>query len=100
EAMRCVAGPPVQVHEELRTYLRRLRDRGLADADLDPETGANLLMGSLFADAIARDAVPERYVYAPDDAPERYVKLFLRAIGATPVQPEPPGREQARAAGS
>lgn len=96
EAARCVAGPPVRVHQELRSYLRRLRDRGMADADLDPEVAAHMLMGSLFADAVARDAVPERYAYAPDEVPARYVKLFLRAIGAVPVPARSPaGREGA-----
>lgn len=100
EAARCVAGPPVQVHEELRTYLRRLRDRGMADAGMDPDTGAHMLMGALFADAIARDVVPERYPYPPEHAPERYVTLFLRSIGAVPADAEPPGREQGARPGS
>ena len=92
EAARCVAGPPVQVHEELRTYLRRLRERGMVDGGWDLDAAANMLMGALFADAVARDAVPERYAFSPEEAPRRYVTLFLRAIGAAPVpaQPRPP----------
>lgn len=89
DAARCVAGPPVQVHAELLRYLHRLRDRGMADAGWDPEAAANLLMGALFADAITRDAVPERYAYPDHEAPERYVTLFLRAIGIRPAGPDP-----------
>jgi AcrR family transcriptional regulator len=90
EAARCVAGPPVQVHEELRGYLYRLRERGMVDGGWDVEAAANMLMGALFGDAIARDAVPERYAYPPDEAPELYVTLFLRAIGAVPLPAHSP----------
>jgi AcrR family transcriptional regulator len=89
DAARCVAGPPVKVHEELLRYLRRLRERGMVDEAWDPDAAANMLMGTLFADAIARDAVPERYGYPEDEAPVRYITLFLRAIGVRPVPDEP-----------
>ena len=89
DAARCVAGPPVKVHDELLAYLYRLRDQGMADAGWDPDAAANMLMGTLFADAIARDAVPERYGYPENEAPERYITLFLRAIGVRPVPGEP-----------
>jgi AcrR family transcriptional regulator len=85
EAVRCVADVPVRVHGELLAYLHRLRERGMADGGWEPDAAANLLMGALFADAVARDAVPERYGYTEDEAPERYVALFLRAIGARPA---------------
>ena len=86
----------MQVHEELRSYLRRLRERGMVDGGWDLDAAANMLMGTLFADAVARDAVPERYAYPPDEAPERYITLFLRAIGAVPS----PAQSPAAAAGS
>lgn len=84
EAARCVAGPPVQVHDELRGYLARLRERGMAAPQMDPDTAAHFLMGALFADAVTREAVPERYPYAEEEVPKRYVAMFLRAIGAAP----------------
>jgi AcrR family transcriptional regulator len=89
DAARCVAGPPVKVHAELLAYLRRLQERGMVDDGWDPDAAANMLMGTLFADAIARDAVPERYGYGEDEAPERYITLFLRAIGVRPAPGEP-----------
>lgn len=95
EAARCVAGPPVKVHAELLAYLHRLRERGMVQGGWDPDAAANLLMGTLFADAVGRDVVPERYGYSPDDAPQLYVTLFLRAIGAVPS----PARAPARPAG-
>ena len=85
EAARCVADTPVRVHGELLDYLRRLRERGMAEGGWEPDAAANLLMGALFADAVGRDAVPERYPYSEEEAPERYVTMFLRAIGAEPA---------------
>ena len=99
DAARCVAGPPVAVHTELLNYLHRLRERGMAATDWDPDAAANLLMGSLFADAVARDAVPEKYPYPEAEAPARYVKMFLRAIGAVPGPADGPGAVGAAPAG-
>lgn len=99
DAARCVAGPPVQVHTELLQYLQRLRDRGMADGDWEPDAAANLLMGALFADAIARDALPEKYAYPEEAAPEKYVRMFLRAIGVAPAPAAGPEAAGAAAAG-
>ena len=99
EAARCVAGNPMRVHSELLGYLHRLRERGMVDLDWEPDAAANLLMGALFADAVARDAVPEKYPYPEADAPAKYVKLFLRAIGAVPGPADGPDAAGAAAAG-
>lgn len=99
DAMRCVAGPPVQVHTELMEYLQRLRERGMADGEWDADGAANLLMGALFADAIARDAVPEKYPYPEADAPAKYVRMFLRAIGVVPGPAAGPEAADAAPAG-
>jgi hypothetical protein len=40
-----------------------------------------MLMGTLFADALGRDCMPERYTYSERDGIRHYVSLFLRAIG-------------------
>ncbi|HEX5871196.1 MAG TPA: hypothetical protein VFY65_12305, partial [Longimicrobium sp.] len=76
-----------------------LRDRGMADGEWEPDAAANLLMGALFADAIARDAVPEKYEYTEADAPAKYVRMFLRAIGAVPAPAEGPEAAGAAPAG-
>jgi AcrR family transcriptional regulator len=85
---------PTQVNAGLRAYLVRLRERGLTRRDLDVEAAASMLMGAMFGDAMGRDLMPLSYPYALEDAPERYVELFLRTIGAeasagtTPSLPE------------
>lgn len=73
---------PEAVAEELEDYLLRLRERGMADPDFDHMAAAAMLMGALFTDVMGREMMPERYAYTEAEAPERYVRLFLRAIGA------------------
>lgn len=99
EAMRCVADNPARVHDELRRYLHRLRERGMADPGCDPEAASNMLMGALFSDAVGRDALPEKYPYPEAEAPGRYVTLFLRAIGAVPAPAQGPEAAGAAPAG-
>src|SRR5581483_2565170 len=70
---------------ELRDYVIRLRDRGLADPDVHAGTAAAMLIGALFAEAVGRDIMTEIYDYNIDEAIAGYVKLFLRAIGASPT---------------
>ena len=85
EMAACAGAAPRAVAAELERYLGRLRERGMADDDLDAEAAAAMLMGALFTDAMGRDMMPERYSYSEAEAPERYVRLFLRAIGAAPA---------------
>jgi AcrR family transcriptional regulator len=65
----------------LEHYLERLRERGLTRGDWQPRAAASLLLGSLFADAISRDLIPDHLPSPAADAPRQYVELFLNAIG-------------------
>lgn len=90
--MGCMAEEPEMAHragaapeavaEELEEYLLRLRERGLAAPDFDHQAAAAMLMGALFTEVMGRDMMPERYAWTEAEAPERYVRVFLRAIGA------------------
>lgn len=82
EMAKCAQNQPMRVSTELRIYLRRLQELGLADEGFDVGTATSMLIGSLFHDAMGRDIMPELFSYSPEQAPARYVKLFLRAIGA------------------
>lgn len=73
---------PARVAAELRGYLERLTERGMAHPDLDVEAATALLMGALFVDAMSRDIDPDRFGFTMDEAAGRYVGLFVRAIGA------------------
>ena len=72
---------PVRAARALAQYLRRLRQRGLAQAEFDPRAAAALLIGTLFADAMGREIMPDLYANEPNQALREYVALFLRGIG-------------------
>jgi len=72
---------PVRAAQSLAQYLRRLRQRGLAQAEFEPRAAAALLIGTLFADAMGREIMPDLYANEPDQALREYVTLFLRGIG-------------------
>ena len=73
--------PPARAAQALCRYLRRLRDSGLAKAEFNEVTASTMLMGTLFADAMGRDLMPDMYQNDPDQALDEYVRLFLRSIG-------------------
>jgi AcrR family transcriptional regulator len=82
EMGRCVVDGPVAVVRELEGYLARLAARGMADRELDVEAAAAMLMGAMFGDAMGRDVAPSRFPFTAEEAGERYLRFFLRAIGA------------------
>ena len=59
---------PVRAARALAQYLRRLRQRGLAQAEFDPRAAAALLIGTLFADAMGRDIMPDLYANEAEQA--------------------------------
>ena len=71
----------------LEQYLAKLVACGRTTGEWDPRAAANMLLGTLFADAISRDIMPERLPSPADDAPRQYVELFLNAIGYHPSKP-------------
>lgn len=71
-----------QVHDTITSYIRGLQRAGRADADVDVETAAVMLTGTVMSDVMGRPIVPD--VYPPlAEVAERYARLFLRAIGCT-----------------
>jgi outer membrane protein len=73
---------PAQSFVELSGYIERLAQHRFIPSSADARPAAAMLMGTIFADAMGRDLMPE--MFPPrDKAPATYVRLFLRAIGAT-----------------
>ena len=66
----------------LRAYLEALRAADMCAPDVDLAVAANVLSGVVFADAMGRDVHAHCYPYSAEEAPQRYVAFFLRAIGA------------------
>ena len=72
---------PRQASNELCLYLTALKREGNAGEDFDPKTAAAMLMGSIFADAMGRDMMPDVYPQPQDEAAQMYSRLLLQAIG-------------------
>ena len=73
---------PRRVFAELREYLERLRAAGLAAPDFDTSAAAAMLMGAVFTDAMTRDIMPDMHPYSAEEAPDRYVRLFMHTLGS------------------
>lgn len=72
--------PGASMHA-LRTYLLRLRERGLARAEFNASAAAAMLTGVLFADVLGRDLMPELYTRDAQSVIAEYVRIFLRGLG-------------------
>jgi outer membrane protein len=73
---------PAQSFANLVTYIERLAEKRFIPSATDAKPAAAMLMGTLFADAMGRDMMPD--MFPPEkQAPATYVRLFLRSIGAT-----------------
>jgi AcrR family transcriptional regulator len=75
---------PRNVILALSSYLEQLQREGRASSDFDPRTAALSLFGSLLADAMGRDLMPDLYHESLEESADRYATLFLRGIGAVP----------------
>jgi AcrR family transcriptional regulator len=65
----------------LTDYVLRLQSRGLAAPDGDVPTAVSMLMSALFGDAISRGVMPGAFPQPVEEAPAKYVRVFLRALG-------------------
>ncbi len=77
-----IADHPTVSFRELRAYVDRLHTSGAIPDVANANAACTMLLGTLFSDALHRDVMPSMFPPAPD-APRTYVRLFLRALGAT-----------------
>jgi hypothetical protein len=68
----------------LRGYAQRLQTTGVAADDADTSTAVAMLMSSMIGDAISRDVMPTAFPQPESEAPARYVRVFMRALGVDP----------------
>jgi AcrR family transcriptional regulator len=66
----------------LTTYVARLQELGMADENADVATAVAMFMSTLFGDTICRDLMPNGFPQPAEEAPAKYVRTFLRSIGA------------------
>lgn len=81
EMSECASFVPRQASNDLCLYLTALKRQGSAMEEFDPKTAAAMLMGSIFADAMGRDMMPDVYPQPADKAARMYTRLLLQAIG-------------------
>ncbi len=74
----------------LTDYVLRLQATGVVETDADIHTAVAMLMSSLFGDALCRDIIPNSFPQPAEEAPQRYVRTFLRALGARAASVAPP----------
>ena len=72
---------PVRATNELCAYFGKLREKGFTTDEFDPTVASNMLIGSLFHDAMGRQMMPEIYNKPINKAPGKYAHMILRAIG-------------------
>ncbi|HEX3865489.1 MAG TPA: helix-turn-helix domain-containing protein [Gemmatimonadaceae bacterium] len=65
----------------LRDYVQRLYDAGFVAEDGDAPAAVAMLMSAMFGDAISRSVMPSAFPQPESDAPGRYVRVFMRALG-------------------
>ena len=85
EAAICICEGPNCAGMLLTDYVLRLQSLGLADPDGDIPTAVAMLMSSMFGDAISRDVMPNTFPQPESEAPQKYVRVFMRALGVTPA---------------
>lgn len=76
----------------LTAYVIRLQAAGQADETADVATAVSMFMSSMFGDAISRDVLPHAFPQPEEEAPAKYVGVFLRAVGALGVDDAVPLR--------
>ena len=71
----------VEVHHYVDAYVARLQELGLAAKDADSDAAVTMLISAVMSDAMGRPMAP--HTFPPSDqAASRYVRCFLRMIGA------------------
>jgi AcrR family transcriptional regulator len=70
--------------EVLARYVASLEAQQLAPGDGEPRTAISMLMSSLFGDAMCREIMPGAFPEPAAEAPGRYARTFLRAVGVSP----------------
>ncbi|GAC1653289.1 MAG: hypothetical protein NVS4B3_16240 [Gemmatimonadaceae bacterium] len=97
----CVAGVTrSHAGSALCRYLTQMKERGLADANTDIPTAVSMLTSAMFGDAMGREMMPDAFPTPPESAPAKYVRMFLRMIGARAPAPKRATRQPKQSRGA
>lgn len=72
----------VDVHRHISDYVMRLHELGRADRQADVDAAVTMLISAVMSDAMGRPMAPNTFLPL-DEAGPRYVRCFLRMIGAS-----------------
>ena len=90
EMTECACEGPVKIGADLRRYLALLPANGNGPDHM--EVAAAMLMSQLFTDAVMRDVMPRVYRFSREEAPARYARFTLQALGVVPTSEIPEDR--------
>ncbi|HKN59230.1 MAG TPA: helix-turn-helix domain-containing protein, partial [Gemmatimonadaceae bacterium] len=96
EMSKCASYVPRQASNDLCLYLTSLKEQGKTTEEFDPKTAAAMLMGSIFADAMGREMMPDVYPQPAGKAAYMYTRLLLRAIGVENGSPKATSKQTKR----
>ncbi len=74
--------------EMLERYVEALKTHRLAHPEGETETAISMFMSSLFGDAMCREMMPGAFPEPAAEAPARYARCFLRAVGVRVAAPK------------
>jgi hypothetical protein len=75
------AEAPTRATNELCAYFRRLKETGFTRDDFDETVASATFIAALFHDAMSRPVMPDLFPKPPEDAPSKYARFVLSAIG-------------------
>ncbi len=67
----------------LARYVEALKSHDLARPEGETDTAISMFMSSLFGDAMCREMMPGAFPEPAEEAPARYARCFLRAVGVS-----------------
>ncbi len=87
---------PRRASSDLCHYLTALKRQGMATEEFEPKTAAAMLMGSIFADAMGRDMMPDVFPQPETKAAHKYTQLLLQALGVENGSGKPTSKQTKR----
>jgi AcrR family transcriptional regulator len=72
---------PMRAAAELQSYIGRLQEHGFIEGEADAKAATAMFIGTIFSDAMGRDAMPDVYPSPPAAAVDQYTTLILAALG-------------------
>ena len=73
------------VYDELRAYLKAAQVRGLVRSDIGVSVMTQCVLATVFADALLRDMMPDRFPLEPGASVDAYLETLLEGLAVTQI---------------